>query len=244
MNQLRSTFSVQAFEATVYVALSASWAVAFIVLVPTLALAVPLLVVALAGLPLIVFAFALCHLLARVERRRITAVFGTEFPTRHLPRDGRLPSRAMRWVGRRGAWMELCYAVVALPFVGWIGSFLVFFAWGAALAFLSFPLWGCSSTAAARCSAPTSATSRRRSCTSPPAPARSTPPPGWRAASRPCRSRWRGCCWSRASASGSPRASTRSRRPAPAWSPPPTPSADGSSATCTTARSSGSSRWR
>ena len=143
MNQLRSTFSVQAFEATAYVALSAVLGgIAFFVLVPTLALAVPLLVVALAGLPLIVFAFALCHLLARVERQRIKAVFGTEFPTRHLPRDGRLPSRAIRWVGSRGAWMELCYAVVALPVVGWIGSALVFFAWGAALAFLSFPLWG------------------------------------------------------------------------------------------------------
>jgi signal transduction histidine kinase len=143
MNQLRSTFSVQAFEATAYVALSAILGgIAFFVLVPTLALAVPLLVVALAGLPLIVFAFALCHLLARVERMRIKAVFGTEFPTRHLPRDGRLPTRAIRWVGSRGAWMELCYAVVALPVVGWIGSFLVFFAWGTALAFLSFPLWG------------------------------------------------------------------------------------------------------
>ena len=143
MNQLRSTFSVQAFEATAYVALSAVLGgIAFFVLVPTLAIAVPMLVVALAGLPLIVFAFALCHLLARVERHRIQAVFGVEFPIRHLPRDGRLPSRAIRWLGSRGAWMELCYAVVALPVVGWIGSALVFFAWGAALAFLSFPLWG------------------------------------------------------------------------------------------------------
>jgi signal transduction histidine kinase len=143
MNQLRSTFSVQAFEATAYVALSAVLgSIAFFVLVPTLALAVPLLVVALAGLPLLVFAFALCHLLAHVERVRIKAVFGTEFPTRQLPREGKLPARAIRWVGSRGAWMELCYAVVALPVVSWIGSFLVFFAWGAALAFLSFPLWG------------------------------------------------------------------------------------------------------
>ncbi len=101
-----------------------------------------MLIVALAGLPLIVLAFALCHLLARVERLRVQAVFGIEFPTRHLPRDGNLLSRALRWLGSRGAWLELCYAVVALPVVGWIGSFLVFFAWGAALAFLSFPLWG------------------------------------------------------------------------------------------------------
>ena len=32
--------------------------------------------------------------------------------------------------------------LIALPFVGWIGSALVFFAWGAAIAMLSFPLWG------------------------------------------------------------------------------------------------------
>ena len=42
----------------------------------------------------------------------------------------------------RGAWLELCYGLVALPFVGWFGGFLVFFAWGAALALLTFPLWG------------------------------------------------------------------------------------------------------
>jgi signal transduction histidine kinase len=142
MKQLRATFSVQALEATAYVALSAALGgVAFMVLVPTLALAVPLLIVALAGLPLIVFAFALCHLLATVERRRVRAVFGVEFATRQLPRDGNLPSRALRWLGTRGAWMELCYAVVALPVVGWIGSGLVFFAWGSAVALLTFPLW-------------------------------------------------------------------------------------------------------
>jgi signal transduction histidine kinase len=142
MKQLQSTFSLKAFEATAYVALSAVLGgVAFIVLVPMLVVAVPLLVVALAGAPLIVFAFALCHMLATVERRRIRAMFGVEFPTRHLPRDGNLPGRALRWLGTRGAWMELCYAVIALPFLGWVGSFLVFFAWGAALGLLTFPLW-------------------------------------------------------------------------------------------------------
>jgi signal transduction histidine kinase len=42
----------------------------------------------------------------------------------------------------RGSWLELCYGLVALPFVGWFGAFLVFLAWGAALALLTFPLWG------------------------------------------------------------------------------------------------------
>ena len=69
-------------------------------------------------------------------------MFGIDFPTRHLPRDGNLLNRALRWLGSRGAWQELTYALIALPFVGWIGSALVFFAWGAAIAMLSFPLWG------------------------------------------------------------------------------------------------------
>jgi signal transduction histidine kinase len=141
--KLRATFSVQAFEATAYVALSAVLGcIAFCALVPTLVVGTGMLVVALAGLPLIVLAFALCHLLARVERHRVRAVFAIDFPTRQLPDDGNLLSRALRWLGSRGAWLELCYAVVALPFIGWIGCALVFFAWGSALSMLTFPLWG------------------------------------------------------------------------------------------------------
>jgi len=143
MIKLRATFSAEAFEATAYVALSAVLGtIAFWVLLPTLLVGTALLVVALAGLPLIVLAFAIAHMIARFERRRVAAVFGLDFPTRHLPHDGNWLNRALRWLGSRGAWLELTYALVALPFVGWIGSGLVFFAWGAALAMLSFPLWG------------------------------------------------------------------------------------------------------
>jgi signal transduction histidine kinase len=143
MMKLRATFTTEAFEATAYVALSAVLGgITFWVLLPTLLVGTALLVVALAGLPLIVAAFAFSHLLARLERRRVQAVFGIEFPNRHLPRDGNWLQRALRWLGSRGAWLELTYALVALPFVGWIGAGLVFFAWGAALAMLSFPLWG------------------------------------------------------------------------------------------------------
>jgi signal transduction histidine kinase len=141
--KLRATFSTEAFEATAYVALSAVLGLtAFCVLLPTLLLGTALLVVALAGLPLIVVVFALSHLLARLERRRVAAVFGIDFPTRHLPREGNVLQRTLGWLGSRGAWLELTYALVALPFVGFIGSSLVFFAWGAALALLTFPLWG------------------------------------------------------------------------------------------------------
>src|SRR4051794_37013865 len=130
-------------EATSYVALSfAIGTISFWVIMPTLVLGVPLLIVALAGTPLIALAFVFCHVLAKGERRRAAALLGIEFPSRHLPRDGALPSRALRWMSSRGSWLELCYALVALPFVGWLGGFLVFGAWGTALAFLTFPLWG------------------------------------------------------------------------------------------------------
>jgi signal transduction histidine kinase len=130
-------------ESTSYVALSLVLGTAsFWVVFPTLLVGVPLLVVALAGTPLIALAFIFCHVLARVERRRAAALLGVEFPSRQLSRDGSLGARAVRWMSSRGSWLELCYALIALPFVGWIGGFLVFGAWGAALAFLSFPLWG------------------------------------------------------------------------------------------------------
>ena len=49
-------------------------------------------------------------------------MLGIEFPTRTLPRDGLGVARALRWMRSRGSWLELCYALVALPFVGWFGG--------------------------------------------------------------------------------------------------------------------------
>src|SRR4051812_43603155 len=136
--QLRRTF-----EATSYVALSAALGtVSFFFLLITLLIGVPMLVFALVGAPLIAFAFVFCHVLARAERRRAAALMGIDFPTRTLPRDGSAVARVTRWMASRGSWLELCYGLVALPFVGWFGGFLVFVAWGAALALISFPLWG------------------------------------------------------------------------------------------------------
>src|SRR6201989_19695 len=76
-------------EATSYVALSfALGTISFWVIMPTLVVGIPLLIVALAGTPLIALAFVFCHLLAKSERRRAAALLGVEFPSRHLPRDG------------------------------------------------------------------------------------------------------------------------------------------------------------
>ena len=130
-------------ETTTYVALSAAIGfISFLILVPTLAAGVPLLLLALAGAPLIAAAFVYCHLLARLERRRAAALLGAEFPTRAFPREGSVPVRALSWMSSRGSWLELLYALIALPFVGWLGGTLVFGAWGAALGLLSYPLWG------------------------------------------------------------------------------------------------------
>jgi len=130
-------------ETTTYVALSAAIGfISFLILVPTLAAGIPLLLLALAGAPLIAAAFVYCHLLARLERRRAAALLGAEFPTRAFPREGSVPVRALSWMSSRGSWLELLYALIALPFVGWLGGTLVFGAWGAALGLLSYPLWG------------------------------------------------------------------------------------------------------
>src|SRR3954469_839725 len=130
-------------EATSYVALSAVLGtISFMFLAVTLAIGVPMLIFALLGAPLIALAFVFCHVLARFERRRAAAVLGIEFPTRTLPREGSPVARASRWMRSRGSWLELCYGLIALPFVGWFGGFLVFLGWGAALSLLTFPLWG------------------------------------------------------------------------------------------------------
>ena len=109
---------------------------------PTLAAGVPLLLLALAGAPLIAPAFVYCHLLARLERRRAAALLGAEFPTRAFPREGSVPVRALSWMSSRGSWLELLYALDRAAVRRLVGRALVFGAWGAALGLLSYPLWG------------------------------------------------------------------------------------------------------
>ncbi len=139
----RGTFSLSALDATAYVALSGVIGlVSFIFVFVTLVISVPLLILALVGLPGIWLALAFCHGLALGERRRAAALLGAQFPVRRFPVGGSMPSRTLLWMRSRGSWLELCYSVVALPIVGGFGALLVFNAWGAALALLSFPLWG------------------------------------------------------------------------------------------------------
>ncbi|MDA0184938.1 sensor histidine kinase [Solirubrobacter phytolaccae] len=130
-------------ETTLYVALSAALGfISFLTLSISLAVGIPTLLLALAGAPLVALAFFSAHVLARIERRRAAALLGIEFPTRAFPREGSVPVRAVAWVSSRGAWMEMLYGLVALPIVGALGGALVFWAWGAAIGLLSYPLWG------------------------------------------------------------------------------------------------------
>jgi len=135
---LRAIFSPgRTLESVAYVALS--WAIGAVVfwsVFVLLAVALPLMIVALAGLPLLWLAFAVSHAVALGERRRARALLGADIPVRRLQR------RIFASVRARGSWLELCYSLVALPFVGLVGGLLVFVALGAALGLLTFPLWG------------------------------------------------------------------------------------------------------
>jgi signal transduction histidine kinase len=134
---LREVYSARTLESASYVALS--WVIGVIVFwitLPMLILSVPLMFLALAGLPILWLAFAFSHGVALAEHRRAGALLQTDFRTRPLSRG------IFASVRSRGPWLELCYSLVALPFIGLVGGVLVFTALGAALACLSFPLWG------------------------------------------------------------------------------------------------------
>jgi signal transduction histidine kinase len=137
------TFASEAWAATAYVALSGAIGTAsFIIALVGLCVGTPLLIVALAGLPILWFVFAFDHGLAKLERNRAAALLGVEFGVRRPPRTGSPPRRMIGWMASRGCWLELTYALLALPLLGWLGGFLTFCAWGGGLAFISFPAWG------------------------------------------------------------------------------------------------------
>jgi signal transduction histidine kinase len=131
-------------EATAYIALSGAIGLAaFVTLVPLVALSGGLMVLALMGLLFLWGAFLVCHVLALLERHRAAALLGVDFRVRPLGPPARNPLRRMLdWTRSRGAWLELCYGLLALPFVGFCGVVLVFTAFGAAVSLLTYPAWG------------------------------------------------------------------------------------------------------
>ena len=138
----------------------------------------------------------------RIERRRVErGVRGrVPDPPSAARRQPAQPRAALARLARRldGA----LYALVALPFVGWVGSVPRVLRLGRGARAADLPALGPGGRRRRDHLRPrTSATSRRRRSTSPRAPVRCTPRRGSLAASPRCRSRWRGCCSSRASAS-------------------------------------------
>jgi signal transduction histidine kinase len=133
----------QTAEATAYIALSGAIGLAaFVTLLPLIVLSGALMVLALMGLLFLWAAFVASHLLALLERRRAAAMLGVDFRVRPLGPPDRNPLRRMLdWTRSRGAWLELCYGLVALPFVGFCGGLLVFLAFGTAVSLLTYPAW-------------------------------------------------------------------------------------------------------
>ena len=84
--QRRTVFPTDTWGATAYVALSgAIGTFSFIFTLVGLCLGVPLLIVALIGLPIVWLVLAFDHVLGKVERNRAAALMGVDFPVRRFP---------------------------------------------------------------------------------------------------------------------------------------------------------------
>jgi signal transduction histidine kinase len=140
----REAYSAGAWLATVHVAGTfAVGTVAFGVLSILVVLSVPLLTVALAGLPVLWLAVTLARLVVRLERGRLHVDLGVDLVLRPGPAGGGGPlARARARLGSAGSWAELGYAWLAMPIVGWACGAAVLGAWGTAAAFISFPAYG------------------------------------------------------------------------------------------------------
>nr|WP_232291873.1 histidine kinase [Frankia sp. QA3] len=148
---LRRTYAAPAWAGTAFVALTGAVAlpVFLAVLIPIL-LGVPLLLLALFGVPLIWFGLVVARLSTRFDAWRFEAMLGRRLPLRRSP--ARDPARRPGVVGRAGAelrrlraggsWLNVLYVLVVAPLFGWFGGWLLFAAWGGGLAFLFFPAYG------------------------------------------------------------------------------------------------------
>jgi signal transduction histidine kinase len=101
------------------------------------------------GLPLLWVALAAAHRFARFEAWRYQAYFGQRVRLRPKPlptstptgKIGRAWSRMWARISSGGSWLELLWALVVLPILGWVGGWIVATAWGGGLAFLLFPTY-------------------------------------------------------------------------------------------------------
>ncbi len=140
---LSAPVSEKAWMATISVALSFVVSIpGFVVLVTLMAFAVPMLLLALVGLPVIWIAFGVARGLAQLERSRVGLFLDAPLTLRPPVGAGALPSRMWQRTKTRGSWLELAHGMVVQPLLSWAATTVVFAAWGGALAFLLFPAYG------------------------------------------------------------------------------------------------------
>lgn len=141
---LRASYSTANWLATVSTAVgAAAGAVVSAGIFALLVAAAPLLIVALVGLPLLWFAFACSHTLARLDRARFATYQGEALVLRSRPHPQRwLGARLWAYTKTKAAWLELAYAGLVQPVLTWASAIVVFAAWGGGLAYLVFPAYG------------------------------------------------------------------------------------------------------
>ncbi|HVX44152.1 MAG TPA: sensor domain-containing protein [Mycobacteriales bacterium] len=141
---LRAPFSGSTVMATMAVATSAVLGTAsFIILLPLLLMSVPLMILALVGMPLLWIALAIAHGLAWLDAKRMQTYLGRSFTVPPRPGHDR-GFFARQWLATRSrrSWIELAYGLIVHPLLSWICAGVVFLAWGGGIAYLLFPSFG------------------------------------------------------------------------------------------------------
>ncbi|MCM3882852.1 sensor domain-containing protein [Frankia sp. R82] len=154
----RATYAGPMWVATAFTALTSMLAVpVFLTVFVLIIMGVPLLLVALAGVPLIWAGLVTARLATRVDAWRFETILGRRLPLRpspaHPPPADGVRARVggeLRRLRSGGSWLDACYALVVVPLFGWLGGWLLFVAWGGGLAFVLFPAYGFTLTAGDR----------------------------------------------------------------------------------------------
>lgn len=141
---LRAPFTASTAMSTMAVATSAALGTAsFFVLLPLLLVSLPMMILALIGMPLLWVALALAHGAARLDRARMAAYLGHTFTLPPRPgHDKGFFRRQWTATTSRRSWIELAYGLVVLPLLSWVCAAVVFLAWGGGIAYLLFPSFG------------------------------------------------------------------------------------------------------
>jgi signal transduction histidine kinase len=116
--------------------------VAFAVVVTGAALSVALLVVALAGIPVLWAVLLLAGWFARTERARFALLLGERIPDpgRYSPPAGGWWQRLRRYLGARTTWRQFGYALLRFP-LSCVQFVIVLTVWPVALAALAMPAY-------------------------------------------------------------------------------------------------------